>query len=489
MLYLSGLAAAIGFRMNLFNIGVDGQYRVAAFTAAVVAGEAWLPGYLNTALAIVCAMAVGALWAGIAGMLRATRGVSEVISTIMLNAIATALVAYLLRKAAVRVEGSNAIGTKKIPESSRIPNISIGDGPGQEIYGFVIIAVLVGFLYWFVLNKTVFGFDLRATGRSTTAATASGIKITRMVVCAMLISGAVAGLVGLPILFGDSYQYGSTFQSGLGFAGIAIALLGRNHPIGVAIGALLFAFLNEQSNPLQILVGVSPDIVAITQGVIVLAVVISYEVVRRTGVRLEQQAVARALEQSAPSVRRSRHERPRDRHRRRRPRPRPKTRRIPWWAFLAAVPGVLLLLAVLELVTGANDLASSGTIAATLIATTPIMLAGLGGLWSERAGVVNIGLEGMMILGTYGAGYFGYHYGAWAGRPRRDRDGHARRPAARHRHGDLRRRPHHLRCRDQHHRARRGPVPRLAHLRGAARRRLHPVAEDPGRADDHLRRR
>jgi simple sugar transport system permease protein len=295
VLYLSGLAAAIGFRMNLFNIGVDGQYRIAAFTAAVVAGEAWLPGYLNTALAIVCAMAVGAVWAGIAGVLRATRGVSEVISTIMLNAIATALVAYLLRKASVRVEGSNAIGTKIIPEGSRVPNISIGSGPGQEIYGFVVIVVLVGFLYWFGLNKTRFGFNLRATGRSTTAATASGINITRMVVLAMLISGAVAGLVGLPILLGDSFQYGSTFQSGLGFAGIAIALLGRNHPVGVAVGALLFAFLNEQSNPLQILVGVSPDIVAITQGTIVLTVVISYEIVRRYGVRLEQQAVAKAL--------------------------------------------------------------------------------------------------------------------------------------------------------------------------------------------------
>jgi ABC-type uncharacterized transport system permease subunit len=93
----------------------------------------------------------------------------------------------------------------------------------------------------------------------------------------------------------------------------------------------------------------------------------------------------------------------------------PPTRRIPRWAMVAALPVVLFLLAVLEQVTGANDLVSSGTIAATFIATTPIMLAGLGGLWSERAGVVNIGLEGMMILGTYGAGYFGYHYGAWAG--------------------------------------------------------------------------
>jgi simple sugar transport system permease protein len=298
VLYLSGLAAAVGFRMNLFNIGVDGQYRIAAFVAAVVAGEAWLPGYLNTALAVVCAMAVGALWAGIAGVLRATRGVSEVISTIMLNAIATALVAYLLREAAVREEGSNVIATKTIPEESRIPNIKISDGPPVvDIYGFVILAIIVGFLFWFVLNKTRFGFDLRATGRSTTAAVASGISVNKMTIAAMMLSGAVAGLVGLPILLGSSFSYGSTFQSGLGFAGIAIALLGRNHPVGIAVGALLFAYLNEQSNPLQILVGVSPDIVAITQGVIVLTVVISYEVVRRYGVRLEQQAVARALDQ------------------------------------------------------------------------------------------------------------------------------------------------------------------------------------------------
>jgi ABC-type uncharacterized transport system permease subunit len=297
VLYLSGLAAAIGFRMNLFNIGVDGQYRVAAFTAAVVGGEAWLPGYLNTVLAVMCAMAVGALWAGIAGVLRATRGVSEVISTIMLNAIATALVAYLLRKAAVRQEGSNVVATTPIPEDSWVPSITISDGPPVvEIYGFLVVAVVTGFLFWFILNKTRFGFDLRATGRSTTAAVASGVSVTRMTVYAMMLSGAVAGLVGMPILFGSAHSYGSTFQSGLGFAGIAIALLGRNNAVGIAIGALLFAYLDEQSNPLQILVDVSPDIVAITQGVIVLTVVISYEIVRRYGVRLEQQAVARALE-------------------------------------------------------------------------------------------------------------------------------------------------------------------------------------------------
>ncbi len=301
VLYLSGLAVAVGFRMNLFNIGVDGQYRIAAFAAAVVAGEGWLPGALNVVLTVAAAVLVGAAWAGIAGVLRATRGVSEVISTIMLNFISTSLVAYFLRRVAVREEGSNIVATREIPESSRIPGIPLGSGPGAEVYGFVVVAVLAGIGYWFLLNRTRFGFDLRATGQSATAAVASGINVKRMTVAAMLVSGGVAGLVGLPILFGDAYSYGSTFQSGLGFAGIAIALLGRNHPVGIALGALLFAFLDEQSNPLQILADVSPDIVAITQGVIVLTVVISYEVVRRYRLRLEQQQVAQQLAEQVPA--------------------------------------------------------------------------------------------------------------------------------------------------------------------------------------------
>jgi simple sugar transport system permease protein len=119
-----------------------------------------------------------------------------------------------------------------------------------------------------------------------------------MVIMAMLISGAVAGLVGMPLLLGEAYSYGLTFQSGLGFSGIAVALLGRNNPVGIAIGALLFAYLNEQSNPLQILVGVSDDIVKIVQGIVVLTVVIAYEVVRRYGVAQEQRKVARELAKS-----------------------------------------------------------------------------------------------------------------------------------------------------------------------------------------------
>jgi len=296
VLYLSALAAAVGFRMNLFNIGVDGQYRIAAFVAAWVAGEAWLPGFLNVLLALLVAMLVGAMWAGIAGLLRVTRGVSEVISTIMLNAIATAVVAYLLRQAAV--PGSNNITTKPIPESSRVTGFDIIPGAANAVYGLAVLAVLAGLFYWLLLSRTTFGFNLRATGQSETAAVASGISVGRMVVYSMLISGAIAGLIGMPLLFGDSYSYGVTFQAGLGFAGIAVALLGRNHPVGIAFGALLFAYLNEQANPLQLKAGVSDDIVNIIQGVIVLSVVIAYEVVRRYNNAAEQRKVAQQLAES-----------------------------------------------------------------------------------------------------------------------------------------------------------------------------------------------
>ena len=155
VLYLSGLAVAIGFKMNLFNIGVDGQYRIAAFAAAVVAGEAWLPGPLNTVLAVLAAVLVGAAWAGIAGLLRATRGVSEVISTIMLNFISTSLVAFSLRQVAVREEGSNIIGTKPIPESSRIPGFSVSDQVSTPVYGFLFLAILAGIGFWVALNLSL----------------------------------------------------------------------------------------------------------------------------------------------------------------------------------------------------------------------------------------------------------------------------------------------------------------------------------------------
>ena len=293
--YLSAIAVAVGFRMNLFNIGVDGQYRVAAFAAAVFAGQAWLPGWLNILVSLVVAMVAGGLWAAIAAYLKVKRGVSEVISTIMLNAIATGVVSWLLLKVADRQAGSNAIETKTIPDSAQLEGFKLIPGATNRVYTLIILAVLVGLLYWFVLGKTRFGFDLRATGRSETAAVASGVDVPRMVMTAMILSGALAGLVGMPLLFGQDHSYGTTFQSGLGFAGIAIALLGRNNAVGIAFASVLWAFLDVQSNALQIQAGVAQELVNIIQGVILFAVVIAYELIRRTDKRLEQSRVAREL--------------------------------------------------------------------------------------------------------------------------------------------------------------------------------------------------
>lgn len=294
--YLSAVAVAIGFRMNLFNIGVDGQYRLAAMIAAAVAGATWmgsLPSFLRIIITLVVAMAVGAIWSGIAGFLKVTRGVSEVITTIMLNAIATALIAFLLLPSQLGVLQGNNVSTRKITDGGQIASIPVGGG--NYLYTTVFLALLVGLAYAFLMNRTVFGFEVKATGLSESAAVASGVNVKKMMLSTMLISGALAGLVGMPeLLNGSSASYSLNFPAGIGFTGIAIALLGRNHPIGMIFSALLWSALNNSSDRLQG-ADVPKEMVTIMQGIILFAVVIAYELVRRYRLTLEQKAVARAL--------------------------------------------------------------------------------------------------------------------------------------------------------------------------------------------------
>ncbi|MFF5564308.1 ABC transporter permease [Streptomyces sp. NPDC012623] len=293
--YLAALAVAVGFRMNLFNIGVDGQYRLAAMLAALVGASVDLPGPLHLLLIVLVAMLVGAFWAGIAGILKTTRGVSEVVATIMLNAIATSLIAWLIQPANLGVQpaGSNNLTTGDIPESGWFPSLSLGPEAG-DIYGFTFVAIACGVVYWFVLGRTRFGFDLRATGASESAAQASGVDAKKMTLTAMLISGAVAGLVGMPTLLGESHTYSLQFPVGIGFTGITIALLGRNNPVGMLISALLIAFLDKTSSSLDQF-GYEKEIATIMQGLIVISVVVSYELVRRYGLRRQQQKVGEEL--------------------------------------------------------------------------------------------------------------------------------------------------------------------------------------------------
>ena len=292
--YLSAVAVAIGFRMNLFNIGVDGQYRLAALLAAGVAGApfmAVLPSVLRIGITLLVAVVVGALWAGLAAVLKATRGVSEVISTIMLNAIAAGLIAYLLRPGALGVIKDSMPGTSPIPTDGLAPIIEV---PGSivAIYPLALIAVVVGIAYAVVMDRTTLGFRIKASGLNAPAAVAAGVDAKRLTILVMIGSGALAGLIGMPeLLNGPAHQFTLNFPAGWGFVGISVALLGRNHPIGMAAAALLWAGLDSSSNSLQS-VGVPPELVVIAQGVMVLVIVVAYELVRRYRIRLEQRAVA-----------------------------------------------------------------------------------------------------------------------------------------------------------------------------------------------------
>jgi simple sugar transport system permease protein len=221
----------------------------------------------------------------------------------MLNAIATALIAYMLRQVAVDVAGSNNIGTKPIAESGAFPGIPLIPGSPLDVYGFILVAVLAGTAYSVVLGRTRFGFDLRATGHSESAAVASGVNVKRMVLISMLLSGVVAGLVGMPqLLGGDSRSYSLDFPAGLGFTGIAIALLWRNNAVGMAFSALLFSFLDASSIILDIN-DISKEIVLIMQGTIVLSVVVAYELVRRYSIVADQRRVSSQLAEERPAER------------------------------------------------------------------------------------------------------------------------------------------------------------------------------------------
>jgi general nucleoside transport system permease protein len=296
-LYISALAVAIGFKMNLFNIGVEGQYRLAALLSAAVGAAVHLPAPLHVLLIMLVAMLVGASWALIPAVLKVTRGVHEVISTIMLNYVAFGLIAYLLSPGLLRKPVSPSdltTKTREIPKSGLVP--ALLHNPFENLSGVLLVALLLGVLFYVLVWRTRFGFELRASGINPGAARVSGVNPSSMVIKTMMLSGAIAGLVGMKDLLSFFHAYTLDFPEGLGFAGIAVALVGRNSPGGIAFAALLFGFL-ERSAQILDLNNIPKEIFLIMEGIIILAVVIAYEVVRR---RVQAQEVKAAAEQAGP---------------------------------------------------------------------------------------------------------------------------------------------------------------------------------------------
>ena len=261
-LIFTGLAVAVAFRCGLFNIGAEGQLYVASFATAWVGikfggtvvdifgkQEDWswisLPAILLVPLCILTAMAAGGIWGAIPGILRAKFGSSEVINTIMLNFIGIALVSYFTQYH-YKVPGDPILQTAPIGQSAHIPQLHeyLSFMPKDVPLNFAfLIAIFMCVAVYVFLWKTKWGYELRAVGQNASAAEYGGISPQKQIITAMTISGALAGMVAVNEVLGYRHNYYDGFSAELGFLGIAVALLGRNHPLGVFIAAIFFAIL------------------------------------------------------------------------------------------------------------------------------------------------------------------------------------------------------------------------------------------------------
>lgn len=269
-LILAGLGIALAFRAGLFNIGAEGQV-VLGGVAAVAAGFmlTGLPVYIHLPLALIAGMIAGALWAAIAGWLKAATGAHEVITTIMLNLISFRLLDYLLRNPPIQKPGRSDPISETILPSAQLPKLLGWFDPSLRLHLGVIIAVVaVGFVYW-LLFRAVKGFEFRASGANPDAARYAGMRSGLIIVLVMATAGALAGLAGANQVLGVLGRASPAFSANVGFDAIAVALLGRSHPVGVLLAGLLFGALQAGGRQMQVAAGVSIDLIGIIQALVI----------------------------------------------------------------------------------------------------------------------------------------------------------------------------------------------------------------------------
>lgn len=271
LLTLTGLSVAVAFRVGLFNIGAQGQLIVGALAAAVVGAGVELPAAAHVTLCLIASAAAGALYALGPALLKRYRGVHEVISTIMLNWVALSLVENWLVTGPLRAvtSGDNSIaGTAQIHETAELPRL-VGDV--SRLNAGILLAVLAAVVLWLWLTRFVGGFEWRAIGANPAAAHASGMNVGRSFISAMLVSGALAGLAGAVLILGTEQRYPATIGAPYGFDGIAMALIGNGHPLGVLASSLLFGGLRAGGTRMQ-LFGVHKSFPELIQGLALLLV-------------------------------------------------------------------------------------------------------------------------------------------------------------------------------------------------------------------------
>jgi len=274
----TGLAVSVAFHAMLFNIGGEGQAAIGGLGVALVCLglDPYLPGLLVILLAIAASAAFGAGWALIPGYLQAYRGSHVVITTIMFNFIAAGLSVALLSGALMR-PGQSSPQTREFAEGAQLPflheiagwfGFAMTRSPLNLSFGIALLCCLG---VWVLIWRTKFGYALRAMGQSEPAAVYAGVPVRRMVVIAMALSGALAGMMALNEILGVQHKLLLNFTSGYGFTGIAVALMGRNHPVGIVLASLLFGALFQGGAELDFeFTTITREMVLLIQGLIIL---------------------------------------------------------------------------------------------------------------------------------------------------------------------------------------------------------------------------
>jgi len=278
-LAFTGLAIALGLRAGLFNIGAEGQLAAGGFMAAMIGLvlPAGLPSLVTLPVYIIAAAIGGGIVGAVPGALKARFGAHEVITTIMLNYVVLALLNYAVA-AHLKVEGT--LHTSDI-HAGALPRLSefVAAFHGSAANVVLLLAFLVTAAAWWYLFRTRHGFELRATGLQPEAAEYGGVKVRAVWWKVMALSGAIAGIGGLNFVLGYKHYYEDAFASGAGFVGIAVAIVGRNHPAGVLLAAFVFATMSQGG--LAVNAMVPKQIVDVLQAVVIIAVAASVPEVRR----------------------------------------------------------------------------------------------------------------------------------------------------------------------------------------------------------------
>ena len=279
-LIFTGLAVGIGFRGGLFNIGAEGQLYMGAFAAAWTGFTfTSLPGWLLIPAAICAAAIMGGIWGWIPGYLKGRFGSHEVINTIMMNFIAVGILGYLVSESLpFRETGDLIPETMTISENAHLPllagifsHIGINIPKTTPINVSFFLAILAAIIMYMLLWKTVLGYKIRVCGASPSAARTAGINVARITAVTMAVSGALAGLVGVNEVLGYRHRFLFNFSPGYGFTGIAIALMGKNHPFGIIVSALIFGAIMQGGLMIDVESDtLSKDIIYVFQGIIIL---------------------------------------------------------------------------------------------------------------------------------------------------------------------------------------------------------------------------